>query len=265
MRDGRARYVLRVLILALLAILAFVYVAPKLSSGADADSSRARGSNNGQASESSPPSATYQSNTSFDITGVEPARDDQGNRLDRPWETSSNLPWVGTMRFTVSDPVIYESAAAAGIPIEDTDRFANYKVVVIDVTMENVDATGAKESVKTQGTSAVLLTMFDLSAPDLYCEFAGTDAPHVADLAFSGFKETTYAWAEPGSVVDFRIAYHVLGQEKVGTNADGDVYAPTDCVSPDLAYKIVFDTGWSDGAPVVELGPATLAEGAGSA
>jgi hypothetical protein len=92
------------------------------------------------------------------------------------------------MRFTVSDPVIYKSAAAAGIPLEDTDRFANYKVVVIDVTMGNVDATGAEEWVKTQGTAAVLLTMLRLQAPDLYCAYAGADAPPVDGLVWTGFK-----------------------------------------------------------------------------
>jgi hypothetical protein len=57
----------------------------------------------------------------------------------------------------------------------------------------------------------------------------------------------------------------VIGQDSLGMGAGGEAFTEVDRVSSDLTYEIVLDSGWSDGAPVVELGFATPAEGAGSA
>lgn len=259
-RKRRGNLVVGILIVAFLVVLAVPSLMGWLGSLADGSETLP---------EPSPPSATYRSNEPFELTGVEGERDADGTALWDPWEFDKNWPWLGTMRFTVSDPVIYDSAEEAGITSEGSEGL---KIVTVDMTIENVDAVCREEVVAEQGAPALLLTMFRMYigevTPDYYdvmpegarAQCVGFDAPSVDGLIYQGGQAQGYVWVDPGESVDVRLGYCVTEWEEPPFWAIGATSRQVDAASADLTYLLTIDTGWSDGAPVVELGPATEAE-----
>lgn len=259
-RKRRGSRVVGILILVFLVVLAV----PSVMSWV-----RSREGGTEEYPEPSAPSATYRSNEPFELTGIEGERDANGNALWDSWEFDKNWMWLGTMRFTVSDPVVYDSAEEAGITSYDAEDF---KVVVVDMTIENVDAVCREEVVAEQGAPAMLLTMFRMYVgevrPDYYdsvpqgarAEYVGCDAAPVDGLIYQGGQASGYVWVEPGESVDVRLGYRVTEWEEPPFWAIGGTSRQVDAASADLTYLLTIDMGWSDGAPVVELGPATKAE-----
>lgn len=190
-----------------------------------------------------PPSSTYKPGEVFDLSG------------DR-WM------WTGTMRFCVSEPVVYENAAAAGVDADTTDsRWSEWGIVAVDVTIENIDATIPDSTVKIQGAPAILLTMFRLMSgrDDVYPAFVGCSAPSVEGLVFSGHQATSYTWAEPGETIQVRLGYVVIGSRPIGETVSGVTTEEYDASSVEFDYELLISTGQDWGAPVVELGSAVPA------
>lgn len=201
-------------------------------------------------------SPVYQTGEPIDLTGVE-----SSNEAGSSFE--GQLGWVGTMRFTVSDPVIYTSAAEAGIDYEE-GVLDGYKVVAIDMTIENIDARCQPDYAEDIGGEAMLLTLFRLLASDVdgdgslyYSMFAGCAAPQVEGLIFNGHRGSSYTWVEPGQSAQVRIGFYVTETREVGSGVGGPAYEDFDMASTDLDYKLQFSFGRYDGVPVVELGPAS--------
>lgn len=109
----------------------------------------------------SPPSATYQVDDSFDLTGVQPAVDKQGNEIHVSWNFNENWDWLGTMRLTVGQPVLYDSAEDAGFAPR-SDASANAHVLAVDITVENIDVTCREGIVKENGAPSSNTNMFVL-------------------------------------------------------------------------------------------------------
>lgn len=173
--------------------------------------------------------------------------------------------WVGTMRFTVFDPVIYSSPSEAGIDYEE-GRFDEYQVITVDVTVENIDAHCQPDYEDDLGSEAILLTLFRLLAGPAdehgnlyYTIFAGCSAPRVDGLKFYGHQASCYTWVEPGSSAKVRLGFYVIGSRQVSTSVSGPAYEEHDAASADLDYMLQFSFGHYDGVPIIQLGSASLA------
>ena len=155
---------------------------------------------------SSPPSATYQVDVPFGLTGVRPAVDDQGNEIHVSWNFNENWDWLGTMRLTVGQPVLYDSAEEAGFePSPDAD--ANAHVLAVNITIENIDATCRENIVKENGAPSFNMNMFVLQGASDFrtIEAYYFSAPAVDGLTWGDGKSLTYTWVEPGETVTIRI------------------------------------------------------------
>lgn len=181
-----------------------------------------------------------------------------------PWrpEPVVQWPWLGTMRFTVSRPVIYENAEAAGIELS-TQSYPGWKIVAVDITIENIDAECPPEDVERNGAPSILLTMFRM-----FCETGDLDASSVGFLAppvDDGFiyPGNAYTWVEPGSSATVRIGYVVIGKRVFGETVGGVMGEEYDAASTDVDLSLLITGGWEYGAPVVELGTPVLASETG--
>ncbi len=201
------------------------------------------------------PAATYSSGIPFELTGTGDSYDAEGEPVPGQRDFEERLSWVGTFRLTVSDPIVYESARDAGISAIEENSRSDYRVVVVDMTLENVDAAGRDRMAGPEGGSFILLTMFRLSSEGLYCDWAGFSAPPVEGLAISAYKDPAeFTWVAPGKAAHVRIAYHVIG----GIDEPEGGY---DAASLDVGYRLLIDSGDADQARSVDLGPAAAAEG----
>lgn len=212
---------------------------------------------------SSLPSATYQVNTAFDLTGRERELDERGNEIYDPWDFDCAWDWLGTMRFTVGQPVLYDSAEEAGFePRSDAD--ANAHVLAVDITVENVDATCRESVIKENGAPSFNANMFVLQSTSgpRTIESYYFSAPMVDGLTWGDDKSFTYTWVEPGQTETIRIGYAVyLEGDVVPKSRAGVETVPEDGrITLDDEYEMVLFTGWSDGTPIVELGKAEVAE-----
>ena len=239
----------RVAIVACALVLAGVYGVPWLSSfGQKEDAPQ---------DTKSDPSATYQANVPFDLVGEERERDAKGQEQWDFWDFAKGWDWTGTMRLTVSDPVVYTSPEAAGF---QDDGFwpsdASGETVVLDVRIENVDATCRDSVVAENGAPSLNLSMFELDIDGTTQYPSYFSAPGVAGLVYGAGKAESYTWPAPGESVTARVGYS-LNTYWEGAQGTRLIVATTPAT--DLSYRVVLDEGWSDGAPVVELGAAKTA------
>ena len=212
---------------------------------------------------SSPPSATYQVDTPFELTGVQPAVDERGDEIHVSWNFNENWDWLGTMRFTVGQPVLYDSAEEAGFaPAAYADT--NAHVLAVDIAVENVDATCRESIIKENGVRSFNANMFVLqSASGLRTiESYYFSVPAVDGLTWGDDKSFTYTWVEPGQTATIRIGYTVYlkGDVTPKSRAGVDTVPEDARITLDDEYEMVLFTGWADGAPIVELGRAKVAE-----
>lgn len=212
---------------------------------------------------SSPPSATYQVNTAFDLTGKERELDEKGNEVCDPWDFDRKWDWLGAMRFTIGQPVLYDSAEGAGFaPAVYAD--ANAHVLAVDITVENIDATCRESIIKENGAPSFNMNMFVLEDVSRPCatEAYYFSAPTVEGLTWGEGKSETYTWIESGETATIRIGYvvYLKGDTVPKSRAGVDVVLEDEKISLDDEYKMTLFTGWADGAPIVELGRAKVAE-----
>ncbi len=196
----------------------------------------------------SPPSATYKAGDAFDLVGETRDIDEDGNEVYDPWDFAKAWDWTGTMRFTVSKAALYDSAQDAGFSVdgEDEKLYAGKRMLVVDIDIQNVDATCRETTVQENGVPSLNLTMFTLKTADGQAfEPFCFDAPQVEGLSWDESKSASYTWVGEGSRATARIGYPVIDQGE----------------EPSLDnLQMVVQNGWYDGAPVVELGAAQIAE-----
>lgn len=196
----------------------------------------------------SAPSATYRAGVAFDLVDEARDVDEDGNEVYDPWDFAKAWPWTGTMRFTVSKAMVYESAGAAGFSLDaDAETFyAGKRMLVVEVDIQNVDAECRETTIQENGAASLNLTMFTLKASDgQLLEPICFNAPQVDGLSWDESKSGSYTWANAGSRVVARIGYPLLAQGEE-PSLDG--------------LKMVVQNGWFDGAPVIELGAVQVAE-----
>lgn len=213
------------------------------------------------------PAATYEVGVPFELVG-EPDSED-GSSYDevdgeRIYNHMRDLPWEGTMRVTVSKPVLYDSLAAAGMDPGETayydEKYPGFGVVVVDIKIENVDAT---LKVDPLGNSFPINTrMFHIessvSSYGLFADNVLISAPAYSIEGFEPERSRSYTWAEPGETIDVRMGFFVTHQEPVGGVAD--TYREVDDTVLDPYYILVITASeWRWGAPVVDLGRAAQA------
>ncbi len=211
----------------------------------------------------SPPSATYQVDSPFELTGTQPAIDDQGNKVHVSWNFSENWDWLGTMRFTVSQPVLYDSAEEAGFEAR-SDANTNAHVLAVDITVENIDATCRESVIKENGAPSFNMNMFVLQGASGFrtIESYYFSAPVVDGLIWGDGKSLSYTWVELGQTETIRIGYiaYLKGDETPKSRTGVDTVPEDYRISLDDEYKMTLFTGWADAAPIVELGKAKVAE-----
>ena len=209
-----------------------------------------------QATESDP-SATYQANVPFDLVGEERERDAEGQEQWDAWDFAKCWEWTGTMRLTVSDPVVYASPEAAGFQDDGSwPSDASGETVVLDVRIENVDAICRDSVVAANGAPSLNLSMLTLDIDGTTQYPSYFSAPGVAGLVYGAGKAESYTWPAPGESVTARVGYS-LNTYWEGAQGTRLIVATTPAT--DLSYRVVLDEGWSDGAPVVELGATKTA------
>lgn len=211
----------------------------------------------------SPPSATYQANAAFDLTGRERELDEKGNEVWDFWDFDRGWDWLGTMRFTIGQPVLYDSAEEAGFePRHDADASAH--VLAVDITIENIDATCRESVIKENGAPSFNMNMFVLQSTSglRTVESYYFSAPAVEGLTWGEDKSFTYTWVDPGQTATIRIGYVAyLGDDVTPKSRTGVDTVPEDArITLDDEYKMTLFTGWADSAPIVELGRAKAAE-----
>lgn len=211
----------------------------------------------------SPPSATYQVDTAFDLTGKEQELDEKGNEVCDPWDFDRKWDWLGTMRFTVGQPVLYDSAEEAGFaPAPYADQ--NSHVLAVDITVENIDATCRESVIKENGAPSFNANMFVLQSASgpRTIESYYFSVPAVDGLTWGDDKSFTYTWIELGQTETIRIGYAVYlkGDAAPKSRAGVDTVPEDARITLDDEYEMVLFTGWSDGAPIVDLGKAKVAE-----
>ncbi len=202
-----------------------------------------------QAEPASPPSATYRVGETFDLVGQARDVDANGQETFDPWDFSKGWDWTGVMRFTVMGSTLYDSAKDAGFALgEEASKFyANTRMLVVEVNIQNVDATCRETTREENGAPSFNLTMFTVKTSDgQTLEPICFDAPQVEGLTWGADKSVSYTWVEAGSQASVRIGYPVLAQG----------------VEPSLdeELQLVMQNGWYDGAPVVGLGVPSVAE-----
>ena len=228
--------------------------------------SRMAGTNQGQSEPepgSSAPSKVYRAGVPFDLTGEVRGVDAKGNETWDPWDFSRGLEWTGTMRVTVDAPVLYDTPEDAGFAVTpgQNDPLPGSRVLVVDVALENVDATCRESVIKENGAAALNMMMFGMrTAKGVPCEAFYFSAPEVDGLTWDQSKSMSYTWVEQGPTAKLRIGYAVFLKEDASSGARGSSLSDADLVSPDDDFQMVLQTGWTDGAPIVELGPATVAK-----
>lgn len=195
----------------------------------------------------SPPSATYQAGVAFDLVGEARDVDKDGNEVYDPWDFAKAWDWTGTMRFTVSKAVLYDSAQDAGfsLDVDDETFYAGKRMIVVDIDIQNIDAVCRETTAQENGTPSLNLTMFTLKTADgQLLEPFCFSAPQVEGLTWDENKSVSYTWVNEGSKATVRIGYPLIDQSE-----------------PSLKnLQLVVQNGWYDGAPVVELGATQIAE-----
>lgn len=212
---------------------------------------------------SSPPIATYQAGVPFDLVGDAREVDSKGNEVWDPWDFSRGLDWTGTMRVTVSSPVLYDSPQDAGFAVapDSADAPAGSHILAVDVALENVDAVCRKSVISENGAPSLNMMMFGMrTSAGGYCEALYFFAPEVDGITWDESKSMSYAWVDQGSTARLRIGYVVNLAGDSTSDARGSSRSDVELVAPDDDFQMVLDTGWTDGAPIVELGAATVSE-----
>lgn len=220
-------------------------------------------SNNAQEAKSSPPSMTYQAGVPFDLVGDAREVDSKGNEVWDPWDFSRGLDWMGTMRVTVSAPVLYDTLQDAGFPVasDSANAPAGSRILAVDVTLENIDAVCRESVVEENGAPSLNMMMFGLrTSAGGYCEAFYFLAPEVESIAWDESKSMSYTWVDQGSTAHLRIGYVVYLAGDSASATRGGPRSDVGLVSPDDDFQMVLDTGWTDGAPIVELGTASVSE-----
>lgn len=220
------------------------------------------------------PSSTYEANVPFDLTGI--PMPESGPFADGDYSGSGSFlfdaawDWDGTMRMSVSKPVLYYSLEEAGYvddgSFSNREDFAGCRVVVVDVTVENIDATCKQSVLEYTGVPAFNTSMFFLESSLAYGVNADAiliSAPRVEGISYESERARSYTWVEPGGSITVRMGYFVTHDETL--NDAASTIRKVDDTGLDPDYVLVFEAaGWRNGAPVVSLGKATTLEERGA-
>lgn len=215
------------------------------------------------------PSSTYEANVPFDLTGI--PMPESGPFADGDYSGSGSFlfdaawEWNGTMRMSVSRPVLYDSLEEAGYVDEGSfpnrEDFAGCRVVVVDVTVENIDATCKQSVLEYTGVPSFNTSMFFLESSLAYGVNADAiliSAPRVEGISYGPERARSYTWVEQGGSITIRMGYFVTHDETL--NDAASTVRKVDDTGLDPDYVLVLEGGgWRDGAPVVLLGKATAA------
>ena len=222
-------------------------------------------SNEKNAGTSSGPIATYKAGEAFDLVGEKRDLDEEGNEVWNPWDFAKSWDWTGTMTITAGELVVYDSPESAGFSLsaEEKSLYDGTRVAVVELTVQNVDAVCRESTISEMGAASFNLTMFSLEAS------SGTvtvpqffSAPVVEGLSWDDSKSVSYTWAEPGETITARIGYPIYVDGDGTSSTRANTVSDGDRVSLDGDFRVVIQNGWYDGAPIIELGRASVAEAA---
>lgn len=220
------------------------------------------------------PSSTYAVSVPFDLVGI--PMPESGPFADGDYSGSGSFlfdaawEWDGTMRMSVSKPVLYDSLEEAGYvddgSFSNQGNFEGCRVVVVDVTVENVDATCKQSVLEYTGVPAFNTAMFHLESSLAYGVYADANlisAPRVEGISYGPEKARSYTWVEPGGSITVRMGYFVTHDES--SHDAASTIRKIDDTGLDPDYVLVLEAaGWRNGAPVVSLGKATAPEERGA-
>lgn len=250
------------------AVLMLAVIVPAVHdamSNADADGS-------GSSAPSEQKAAQYSAPASFDLTGEpDPPKgsEDEATR-EQLYE------WEGTLRLSMGGITLYPSAEAAGISEdassteESVSDWPGMQVAVVDVTIENVDATCKQRVVDQEGAPCFNVNMFsgrigsgeEDAQPMLVACVCDRDPVSLPDPEERN-DTTSYYWVGKGESMDVRLAFVVPEVESSEESGDGWTYVYKDAAMPDLDWRLVVNPlGAAHAAAVVRLGEASYSDGA---